>query len=56
MLIAINFSARVQQFAIHSLWKTGEMLISTDPDRALGSFNPAEVVLGPDEAVVVRID
>jgi alpha-glucosidase len=55
ILIAINFSAQMQRFAIGAVRKSGELLLSSDPQRALGPINLDQFVLGPDEAVVVTL-
>jgi alpha-glucosidase len=56
IVIAINFSAQMRRVAITAFQKTGHLLLSSDPHRGLGPINLEQVVLGPDEAVVVRLD
>lgn len=56
LLIAVNFSADRHAFALPSIEATGVVLLSTDPHSTGRRFDPAHVLLGQDEGIVVRLE
>jgi glycosidase len=56
LLIAVNFSSVPHLFALPSIDGGGVILLSTDPDSTGRRFNSAQVVLGPDEGILVRLE
>jgi alpha-glucosidase len=62
MLIVINFSDGARQVSLNAMHEGGEVLLSSDPDRAVRSADgqplvsdPTRVELGPDEALLIRL-
>jgi hypothetical protein len=56
VLIAINFSSDPHTFSLPSLDAGGVILLSTDPHSTGQSFDSAQVVLEPDEGILVRLE
>jgi len=55
MLVAVNFSQRPCEFALPSGSSQGLVLVSTNPDAADATWDPARIRLGPDEGRLVRL-
>ncbi|HJU06034.1 MAG TPA: alpha-glucosidase [Nitrospiraceae bacterium] len=56
LLVAINFSHRVQQFALHIVKTRGTLLLSTDSRRRQTAFDPERTTLNPEEGILVRLN
>jgi alpha-glucosidase len=63
MLVVINFSDRPSSFSLGAVHERGDVLLSSDPHRAVRSadgrprpFDPARVELGPDEGLLIRLE
>jgi alpha-glucosidase len=55
MLVAINFSDRVQRFPLRSVKEPGTILLSTDLLSRSTYFTPQQVTLQPEEAILIRL-
>ncbi|WP_447979548.1 glycoside hydrolase family 13 protein [Candidatus Nitrospira bockiana] len=56
VLIAVNFSSRPQTLTSAEVKGRGEVLLSTGTRAAGARFDPTSEVLGPDEAIIVRLE
>lgn len=56
LLIMVNFSPQPHAFSLSSLRTDGVILLSTDPQTTGQRFNCDHVGLGPDEAILVRLN
>jgi alpha-glucosidase len=54
-LVALNFSSSSVALAPAERLGAGRLELSTDPSRERGPVDPAQIVLGPDEGVLVEL-
>ncbi|MGH7233775.1 MAG: glycoside hydrolase family 13 protein [Nitrospiraceae bacterium] len=55
VLVAINFSDRLQQFALRAVKERGAVLLSTDLTSRMTDFNPDRITLNAGEGILVRL-
>jgi len=56
LLVAVNFSRQRHEFSLPSIEAEGVVLLSTDPQFTGRPFDPRRVHLGPDEALLIRLN
>jgi alpha-glucosidase len=56
LLVAVNFSRQRHEFSLPSIEAEGVVLLSTDPQFTGRPFDPRRLHLGPDEALLIRLN